>query len=560
MIQHLRLLGGLVLLAYVTSHLLNHAVGIFSVEAAEVPRQWFIAFWRNPLLTVVLYTSLIVHASLALFAIYRRRTLRLPRWELLRLTLGLLIPLALIVHLFGTRIPHELFGINDDYHREIAIFWVANYVRGTLQFLLLLVAWTHGWLGLYYWLRVKPRWQRLLPALQVAGVLVPGLALMGYVGMGREVIILARDPAWLQQAIAPLPPGAPGFVDRGIALGLALWICVVAATFAARWARAAWQGRGARVVVSYPDGRRQAILPGTTLLEASRLLGYPHASQCGGRARCSTCRTRCATSEAALPPATTAEARLLRHIGAPPDVRLACQARPTADLEVFPLLPPSTQVTAELLGRGYVGSGTERELAVLFADMRAFTRFAERRLPYDVVFLLNQWNAALGQAIERMGGLPNQFMGDGIMALFGTETEPALGCRGALLAAVEMGRALEQLNAALAHELAEPLRIGIGIHMGPLILGEMGYGRGRSLTAIGDAVNTASRLETLTKDFGCQLVVSEDVARTGGVDLSGYPNEEVQVRGRAQLLRVRVVANALDLAVPLGMAVSPTKG
>src|SRR2546423_2481175 len=181
MIQNLRLLSGLVLLTYVTTHLLNHAVGIFSVETAEVPRQWFIAFWRNPLLTVVLYTSLLTHISLPLLAIYRRPTLRLPRWELPRLTLGLLIPLGLTLHLFATRIPHELFAVLDDYPREIATFWVVNRVRGMLQVLLLLVAWTHGWIGIYYWLRVTPRGQWLLPALRVAGVLVPGLALMGFV-------------------------------------------------------------------------------------------------------------------------------------------------------------------------------------------------------------------------------------------------------------------------------------------------------------------------------------------------------------------------------------------
>src|SRR5712692_2794744 len=182
MIQRLRLLSGLVLLTYVTTHLLNHAVGIFSVETAEVPRQWFIAFWRNPVLTVVLYTSLLTHISLALMAIYRRRTLRLPRWELLRLTLGLLIPLGLTLHLFATRIPHELFAVLDDYPREIATFWV------------------------------------------VTGVLVPGLALMGFVGMGREVTLLAIDPAWLRQAVAPLPPGGPSLMESGIVLVLVLWV------------------------------------------------------------------------------------------------------------------------------------------------------------------------------------------------------------------------------------------------------------------------------------------------------------------------------------------------
>src|SRR3954467_2928503 len=171
MTQRLRLVTGLVLLAYVTTHLLNHAVGIFSVETAEVPRQWFVAFWRHPLPTLALYASLVCHISLGLLAIYRRRMLRIPRWELLRLTLGLLIPLGLTLHLFATRIPHELYAVTDDYPREIATFWVVNQVRGVLQVLLLIVAWTHGWMGVYYWLRVTPDGRWLVPPWRVAGLL-----------------------------------------------------------------------------------------------------------------------------------------------------------------------------------------------------------------------------------------------------------------------------------------------------------------------------------------------------------------------------------------------------
>jgi adenylate cyclase len=234
-------------------------------------------------------------------------------------------------------------------------------------------------------------------------------------------------------------------------------------------------------------------------------------------------------------------------------VRLACQLRPTHDLDVYPLLPPRGGLPADLRHAAYTG-GAEQELAVLFSDMRAFTRLAEQRLPYDVVFLLNQYTAAMGEAIERAGGLANQFVGDGIMALFGLEQGAAQGCRAALASALEMARALERLNATLHHDLKEPIAIGIGIHMGPVIVGEMGYGRARYLTAIGDVVNTASRLETLTKDYRCQLVVSEEVAATAGVDLSGFPSDEVHVRGRTRPLRIHIVASALDLAAALDSA------
>ena len=143
--------------------------------------------------------------------------------------------------------------------------------------------------------------------------------------------------------------------------------------------------------------------------------------------------------------------------------------------------------------------GEAWELAIMFVDLRSFTQLAENRLPYDVVFLLNQYSTAMGQAIERAGGHPNQFVGDGIMALFGLESGPIVGSRQALEGALEMARTLEQLSRTLRHDLKEPLRIGIGIHAGQVIVGEMGYGRARYLTAIGDVVNTASRLEALSR-------------------------------------------------------------
>jgi adenylate cyclase len=234
---------------------------------------------------------------------------------------------------------------------------------------------------------------------------------------------------------------------------------------------------------------------------------------------------------------------------------LACQTRPTTDADVFPLLPPLAGLPPDLIRSGY--SGTERDIAVLFSDMRSFTKFAEARLPYDVVFLLNQYSDAMGHAIERAGGRPNQFVGDGVMALFGLDSGATQGCREALAGAVSMARALENLNQVLAHDLKEPLRIGIGIQAGPVIVGEMGYGEARYLTAIGDIVNTASRLEALTKEYDCQLVVAEDVATRAGVDLSRFPRHEIQVRGRSSLLAIRVIPSALDLELILFAAGQP---
>jgi adenylate cyclase len=546
MTQRLRLLSGLILFTYVTSHLLNHALGIISLQVAEAGRLIFIAVWRHPIGTILLYGGLLTHFTLVLWAVYQRRHLRIPRWEIVRLILGISIPPLLLQHAFGTRITHEASGIDDSYTRQVLAYWVMNPQLAVQQTALLLIAWTHGALGIHYWLRVK-RWHAVtVPILSVLGPLIPLLALAGFANMGLEVQALAEDPGWLSQAFQVAPPEVAA--DVAWRRDAAMWTFVVAIllVFWARQVRTAVQRLGGVVRLTYPGGRQVQITPGTTVLEASRAAGIPHASLCGGRGRCSTCRTRIGAGLQSLPKPSTDEARVLRRIAAPPNVRLACQLRPTADLEVFPLLPPTGLLPDDLLRPGY-SVGTEREIAILFADLRAFTRFAESRLPYDVVFVLNQYFAAVGGAIERSGGYLDKFIGDGVMALFGLESSPQEGCRAALRSAVEMARNLDSLNRGLANDLPEPLRIGIGIHAGHVIVGEMGHGRARALTAVGDAVNTASRLEELNKEYDSQLVLSEDVALRAAVDLAAFPRYEIELRGRTTPLAIRVIASARDL-------------
>jgi adenylate cyclase len=153
----------------------------------------------------------------------------------------------------------------------------------------------------------------------------------------------------------------------------------------------------------------------------------------------------------------------------------------------------------------------------------------------------------MGEAVIQAGGHLDKFIGDGVMALFGIDSTPQAGSRQALAAARAMAERLAEINRSLADDLDAPLRIGIGLHAGPAIIGEMGYGQATTLTAVGDAVNTASRLESLTKEYRAQLVLSEAVAIQAGVDLSAFESHELPIRGRSEMIRVRVVVNALDL-------------
>ncbi len=554
MVRRLRLCSGLVLFTYVTTHLVNHSLGLISLDAMEDGRQWFLAVWRNPVGTLALYGALVLHIGLVLWSLYQRRELRMPRWEAGQVALGLLIPPLLAEHIIGTRLLNAVYGVGDAYTYVVLVLWEFAPEKGVQQSIMLLVAWVHGCMGLHFWLRLKPWYPGLVRYLYAVSILVPVLALLGFFKAGQEVSALARDPDWLNAIFTGLPfPDAEAVAFATDARAAALWVIglLVGAVFAARLIRSTWERRKGVFYLTYPGGRRVRVTPGTTILEVSRAAAIPHASVCGGRGRCSTCRVRVGEGAEALDAPSAEEQRVLKRVGAPPGVRLACQTRPARDLVVTPLLPPTASPSDGFQRPGYL-QGSELEIAILFADIRAFTKLSEHKLPYDVVFLLNRYFRSMGEAIERSGGQLDKFIGDGVMALFGINSGPERGCREAMAGARAMAEQLEELNAALANDLDEPLRIGIGIHVGPAIVGEMGHAAATSITAIGDAVNTASRLEAMTKEYHCQLIVSEQVEERSGVDLSAFDSEQVEVRGRREPLAIRVIPDARALPVEPG--------
>ncbi len=160
------------------------------------------------------------------------------------------------------------------------------------------------------------------------------------------------------------------------------------------------------------------------------------------------------------------------------------------------------------------------------------------------MFLLNRFFETIGSAVLTSGGFPNQFIGDSVMALFGLEVSPEQGCRQALAAARAIAEKLDEFNRLLADDLPMPVRIGIGIHAGTAIVGEMGYRETSTITAVGDPVHVAARLQELTKTYKCQLVVSDVVGEHAKIDLSGFEHHEIQVRGRQEPLVIRTLETA----------------
>ena len=551
MTGRIRLWSGYILFFYVVTHLLNHALGLISLRVLEIGRVWFVFVWHNPLGQTVLYGALITHFFLALWSLYRRRTLKLSRWEWAQWILGAsIVPLG-VMHVVGTRLAHELYDVQAGYPWVLGSMLVGGWTAILRQFSLPLIVWLHACIGLHFVWRLRPWYREWLPVLYAFALIVP-IAGIGGAGIAlRDVADLAQRPDFLAELFARAQVPTLDQIANLYAIADALQygaLGLLVALLLARPARSLWERRAGVVHLSYGERRKTSHATGLTILEMSRNAGIPHASVCGGRGRCSTCRVRIGGEDRAkLPPASAEEQKVLSRVGAPDTVRLACQLRPPPGrYRVTPLLPASAG-PVEAYRRQPQAHGGERYVAILFADIRGFTSISEGKLPYDVVFLLNRYFRATGQAIEAAGGRVDKFIGDGVMAIFGLSGDPRTACRQALEAARLMAVALDDLNEAMSGDLDLPLRIGIGLHAGPAIVGEMGYERAAQITAIGDTVNTASRLEALTKDFGAELVVSQELLDKAGIELAAAPQHDVDIRGRQGRLAVRAVMRAAEL-------------
>ena len=176
---------------------------------------------------------------------------------------------------------------------------------------------------------------------------------------------------------------------------------------------------------------------------------------------------------------------------------------------------------------------------------------SEAKLPYDVVFVLNQYLGQMSDAISDAGDYVDKFIGDGIMAIFGMDRSIEQGAQDALAAAQAMSGVLLALNKSLAADLDRPLRIGIGLHTGPAILGRIGVagttGATQRITALGDTVNTASRLESACKELSCQLIVSETTVEAANQTVTGGHSELISVKGREEKVSIQVFTSAMNM-------------
>jgi len=539
------------MIAFVICHLTAHCLLLVSFEDAEATRNVLMYPWRTWIGTGILVAAFLIHYSNALWSIYIRRSLRLTRWEWAQLSLGLSIPLLLTFHVVATRVAEEVLDVTTYYNTVFIVQWLMFPWLGAIQMLAVVTVWGHACIGIHYWLRTKPWYATWRPLFFGFGLLLPTLALAGYVTGGNQVLREAKaDPDFASSSLddSNLTAATTAEINHMVYIGWGLCLGFALLPFAARGLRDLNYRRHKRPMLAHPNGRVVAVLPGATVLETLRANGIAHASVCGGRARCTTCRVLVTKGLDQLPEPAGLEAKALARIGATPGMRLACQIRPTADISVMPLLAADANAADGAVRGGLEGS--ERLITVVFVDLRGSTTLGEAKMPYDVLFILNQFFHEMTKALVATNGHYSQFTGDGLMALYGLyDADPTTGPVDALRGAREMLARLDQLNGQLRADLREPLRIGIGIHYSEAIVGAMGPPRSQIITAIGDTVNTCARLESLTKDYGCAVIVSRQAADAARLRLVGHTLHEAPVKGRNEPVQFYALKTLADLTL-----------
>ena len=516
--RNLSLISGLVLFAFAATHFLNHAVGLFSLELMDQAQGWRLAVTRSWPGVIILAAALVTHVVFGLLKLFGRRTLRLPAWELAQLFLGLAIPFLLLPHIIDTHVANTLFGVQDSYLYELARLWPASALS---QSLLLAIVWAHGCLGIHHWLKVRSWYRALQPLLLLLAIAIPVTALAGFVVSGRAVANLISDQTMAVRMRA-LTHWPNSFNEDSltaysrtlrIAFAVVLGLVAIAIVFRRFGMLAA-----PKIAINYAGGPKLQSAVGPTLLEISRAAGVAHASECGGRARCGTCRVRITEGAATLPAPSLAERFTLARVKAPQDARLACQIRPTASLSVIKLVQGGDDIgVAQPVTTDGDDAATQRPLCLLYLRMRDIDQIARDRLAYDLLFILNEFFAAAGAAIDQNHGWVDKFFGDGLLAVFGQQRGLAQGTRDVLRAARAIDLALDRLNEKVAAELGHPVQASIGVHAGGFVMGRIGLGKTSVVSVVGLGTDIAGQLASFTESKGWQVALSFDAAKNGGV-------------------------------------------
>ena len=550
-VRHFRTISGCILFFYVFTHLLNHSLGLISLDTMEQGRTIFLRFWRHDILFYLLYGALSIHFLLGIYALSRRRSFQMSRKDWIRNFCAILIPFFLASHLSVTLWGSRFLGLNDSYTFMIISTYIFDPAGYIILGLMLLVVWTHGSIGIIGLIEFREFYSNHRGLFH--GVIF-GLPLLAYGGYIRASIELSEtsknSPITILEIIsnsnftAEIGEKIVSLSDLLQFLVYPILLCLFVAFY---FFRNLLEKRFNSIQVQYTDGTSINVSKGSSLLEASHKAGRYHESVCGGRGRCTTCRVRVTSSLTELPKPNKIEQAVINRLEFDQSLRLACQLRPEANIEINPLIKLANKDKQNLRFSNQENlSGVEKETVIMFCDLRGFTSLSDSRMPFDVVFILNKYFKLVTDAVEENKGRIDKFIGDGVMAIFDKDETISRNCKNALQGSARITELLNELNDELSSEDIDPLRLGIGIHCGNAIIGKMGYGDASSDTAIGDTVNVASRLEQLTKDYSCQLIFSSEVAENAQVDKSKLNSVKTKIKGKEDYLEAFYCGSAAE--------------
>jgi adenylate cyclase len=329
-LRRLRLYSGLILMAFVASHLVNLALGLSSLSSVEAWHHAFMGPWQTAIGEALLALSLLIHTALGLWSIATRRTLAMHGQDIVQIILGVSVPALAIGHVLVMRITGELVAdFNPSYPLILSVYWSFSPLLAFQQLFLVVVVWVHGAIGLYSWMVLQTWWKRVGAFILPFLFAVPILSLLGFVETGKEVLRQLSEGGAFKQTIDQnwdkVNQVRPQLeqIQRTI---LDLYWLVAAVAIVVLLVRVIVARRDI-IGVDYDGGAHGSGRRGLSVLEISQASRIPHANVCGGRGRCGTCRVQVEAGASHLSRPDAAELVTLAGVGAPPAVRLACQAR-----------------------------------------------------------------------------------------------------------------------------------------------------------------------------------------------------------------------------------------
>jgi len=284
--------------------------------------------------------------------------------------------------------------------------------------------------------------------------------------------------------------------------------------------------------VEFLGEKTVVVEPGQSLLKASLSAGIPHFHACGGKAKCSTCRVLVLEGNQHLNKPNGAETRLKSKIGLPDAVRLACQTQVSGPVKVERMLRDESDIQSVIQiddknpKKFKLRSlGLEKHLVLFFLDIRNFTAFVETHPPFDVIYTMRKIFASFNEIIVKNHGEVVEAAGDEIYAIFGRSSVGNSSADNAISAGLKILDALEHLNKTYYAILQKEMQVGIGIHSGSVVLGEIDLGGKTKVSTVGLAINIASRIQKYTKKLNNNLLVSNEVIKESSIKVNAKPTE-----------------------------------